>query len=180
MRVESESNQANHDVFKISFSLPGGNMKFLKLLLTITCIILFTGCSSRGVPFQQVQAPEPGNAVVYLMRGSSFVSSLNCPDVKLNDEYVACLKQNGFIRIEMKAGENKICFCRSALEIGEDTVLTMTLLEGDVKFFEWKPEIGDMVFVNASVYATGGKMESIIEHNKETAIQLLTELKDSV
>jgi hypothetical protein len=114
------------------------------------------------------------------MRGSSFVSSLNCPDVKVNDEYVGCLKQKGFIRIEVKAGENKICFCRSALEVGEDTVLTMTLLEGDIKFFEWKPEIGDMAFVNANVYATGGKMESIIEHREESALQLLMQLKDSV
>ncbi len=138
------------------------------------------GCSSRGVSFQQLETPQQGNSVVYLMRGSSFVSSLNCPDVKVNDEYVGCLKQNGFIKIEVEAGANKVCFCRSALEIGEDTTLNLNLSAGEVRFFEWKPEVGDMVFIGSNVYATGGKLESIIEHSNETALPMLLELKDSI
>jgi acetyltransferase-like isoleucine patch superfamily enzyme len=114
------------------------------------------------------------------MRGSSFASSLNCPDVKVNDEYVGCLKQNGFIKVELEAGANKICFCRSALEVGDDTVINLNLSAGEVRFFEWKPEIGDMVFIGANVHATGGKMESIIEHSNETALPLLRGFKNSI
>lgn len=155
-------------------------MRLLNVLFVIMAVASFSGCSSSGTPFQQLVSPQQGNSVVYLLRGNSFVSSLNCPDVKVNDTYVGCLKQNGFIKIEMEAGANKICFCRSALEVGDDTVLNLNLSAGEVRFFEWKPEIGDMVFIGSNVHATGGKMESIIEHSNDTALPLLKDFKDSI
>lgn len=155
-------------------------MKLFKVLLISLLVAVASGCSSSGALFQQLEPPQQGNALVYLMRGSSFVSALNCPDVELNGKYVGCLKQDGYIKIEVSAGENKICFCRSAFEVGDDTVLNLTLAAGEVRFFEWKPEIGDMTFIGGNVYATGGKMESIIEHGEAQALTLLATLKNSI
>ncbi|MFC4699807.1 DUF2846 domain-containing protein [Glaciecola siphonariae] len=153
-------------------------MNYSKFLIVLLSFIL-SACAARGQPFQNLVEPAAGNAVIYLMRDSSFVGGAYCPNVEVNEEKVGCLKQQGFIRIEVPAGNHKVCFCKGITEIGDDVILALDLSENEVRFFEWIPEVGEMAFVGSNVYATGGKMESIIQHNRSEALSKLSNYKRS-
>ena len=153
-------------------------MKFSHVIVLLLAVFI-VGCAASGAAFKQIQAPDPGNAVVYLMREGGFVGAAYCPNVEANQEKVGCLKMNGYIRIEVPAGENKLCFCKSALEVGNDFEITLSLKEGEIRYFQWVPKVGDFTVVGGNVYATGGDLETVVEHDQQSALKKLRALKRS-
>ena len=151
---------------------------FTNIKIIITLIVVFlSGCAAQGERFSGFIEPSNGNAVVYLFRQSAFAGSVYCPNLNVNGDSFGCLKMNGYYRIEMPAGKNEICFCKSIFEVGDNLKLDMVLSAGEVRYFEWVPHISNFVIIGGNVIPSGGKMESVIEHKAEPSLKILNSLK---
>lgn len=151
----------------------------LKIIPILTTLFLI-GCSAMGARFESIQKASEGNAVVYFFRDSEFASSAYCPNVEVNGEYFGCLKMNGYLRIEIPANKvNKICFCRTSLEMGKSLIVKLELKEQEMKFFEWTPVTPKISSSGQNLVFSIDEVEILIEHSEEAAMLLLSQYNES-
>lgn len=84
---------------------------WIKSLLLILPIIIFTGCGAKGKQFSGFSVPSKGKGMVYIYRPSSFLGAGVYYDVKNennNNEIIGTLRNGGYISKELTPGQKVI------------------------------------------------------------------------
>lgn len=143
----------------------------------LICVILISGCSARGPIFNGVQLQDESSSTVYLFRQSAFVNSAYCPVIQVDNRDIGCLKNGGFMRLEIGVGEHNLRVRKRLLEVGGEPEVTINGKKGEVLFYEWTSQLNHMSMIGSIVSASVS--EGIIKHNESTATQILGSLREN-
>jgi len=164
-------------------AITGERMKLhsLGILLFIT-LNLLVGCSATGKKFTEATLANSETATIYFMRQDKFLGAAGCRDILIDSRKIGCIKNAGFLRVEVAAGDRFINLPKvTESDWANETSVELETKSGHLYFLEWTHELEDFYVIPAgAVVITGGKTKaSIIKHNKETALPILKELRDS-
>lgn len=145
-------------------------------------LILLGGCSATGEKFVAPALINEDTATVYLMRQDKFLGAAGCRDVLINKVDFGCIKNAGFLKIEISPGNKTITLPKvTENDWANETSVEQNFERGGIYYYEWTHELEDFYVIPAgSIVVTGGKTKaSIIKHSKASALPILKELRDS-
>ncbi len=149
-------------------------MKFSTLILTF---VLLSGCSANGPTFQNLAVPTQNKSIVYFYRQAAFYGAANCPNLIINGNKIGCLKNGGFLQIELEQGEHTVLFDKGTWEPDKDLRTNFSVESGKVYFYEYGQVMTGM-FATASVVSISGR-EDFYRKTKEYSLPILKNLKKS-
>nr|WP_136252933.1 DUF2846 domain-containing protein [Ningiella ruwaisensis] len=141
-----------------------------------------SGCSATGEKFSEATLVNQESATVYFMRQNKFLGAAGCRDVLIDNEKVGCIKNAGFLKIEILPGKRFISLPKvTENDWANETSVEIEAQSGQIYFLEWTHELEDFYVIPAgAVVITGGETKaSIIRHKKESALPILDQLRDS-
>ena len=96
---------------------------------------------------------------------------------------VGCMKNGGFLRVDTSPGAHMIKMPKvTESDWANETSIEERFEPGKIYYYEWTHELENFYVIPAgAMIVTGGKTKaSIIQHTKETALPVLSKLRNSV
>ena len=150
-------------------------MKLTSLMLAL--VILLTGCAASGSQFSGVQAYGGNSATLYIFRQSKFVGGGECPAMYLSGTKVGCLKNGGYMRVQLQAGSHKLETRNRMLEMGPEPSINFSAKPGEIVFIEWTVSISNAVATGAVTGVSASKGFVLTPRN--LAVTAMQNLKKS-
>ncbi|WKD49608.1 hypothetical protein [Microbulbifer spongiae] len=132
---------------------------------------------ANGDHFKELESPSINMGAVYIFRKFKLVASIYCQPFSINGERTSCLRNGGYIRLELQPGEHVIGFPKRALEFGEGFEQKILVIGGKTSFYEWGTDIDNINSVGTSTSMTF--VEFLIGHTQESAVAILKDLRKS-
>ena len=76
--------------------------------ILILFVFIISGCSAKGPLFQSVQSLPSNKSVVYVYRPSMMFNATGWPDLYINEEKIASLKNGGYVELILDPGSYMI------------------------------------------------------------------------
>ncbi len=153
----------------------------INILIFILTLVL-VGCSATGEKFSEATLINQETATVYFLRQSKFLGAAGCRDVLIDGNKVGCIKNAGFLKVEVLPGKRLINLPKvTENDWANETSVEIEAEAGQLYFLEWTHELEDFYVIPAgAVVITGGETKaSIIKHKKGSALPILNQLRDS-
>jgi len=160
---------------------------FMKTLIVTIFFYSLYGCilvplipimmTANGDKFVQLEEPKIDKAAVYIFRQLKLGGSAYCQPISIDGARIPCLKNGGYIRVELPQGEHVIGFPKRALEAGKGLEKKVRIEGGSFLFLEWATALRDVILIGSQGSVT--MTETIYEHDKKAALLILSELKES-
>jgi hypothetical protein len=88
-------------------------VKVMTACLSISAILLFSGCSAKGQQFVEFKKPQENRGMVYVYRPSSFVGSgvhydIHATNPTTPDFIAGELVNGGYVEMDLPSGESEI------------------------------------------------------------------------
>ncbi|MEZ5530367.1 MAG: DUF2846 domain-containing protein [Porticoccaceae bacterium] len=145
-------------------------------ILTILCFMLLAGCAATGQKFPGITAFSEATSTLYIFRESKLQSAAYCPAMYLEGKKVGCLKNGGYIRVEISPGKHLLEVRKSAFLIGDEPSIEFSSSSGEVIFIEWTTSIVDIMVTPAVGIAAS---EWLVQRSKIEASNKLKNLNES-
>ncbi|WHI50186.1 hypothetical protein P3339_17290 [Microbulbifer sp. MLAF003] len=159
----------------------------MKKIIIVLCSAMLSGCvallfapvvmKANGDHFEEVEPPPINMGAVYIFRKLKLAASIYCQPFSVNGERVPCLRNGGYIRLELQPGEHVIGFPKRALEFGKGFEQKIQVIGGKTSFYEWGTDLDDIN--SAGSYTSMTFVEFLIEHAPESAVTILKDLRKS-
>lgn len=143
--------------------------------------LLVTGCAT-GEKFTSPKLGDPKNSIVYLMRKSQYMGAVICRDVALDGKTVGCIKNGGFLRLEVAPGTHTISVLKaSKSDWANETSIVQNHEAGTIHYYEWTNALNHLsvASVGGNALVSGQASAALIRHDSGSAASILKELRNS-
>ncbi|MDQ6989343.1 MAG: DUF2846 domain-containing protein [Mariprofundaceae bacterium] len=100
-------------------------------------LAMLGGCGAGGAKFSGLEQIADNSAQVYIYRPSSFIQSANYPDLALDGQEIGQLKNGGYLRFTVPAGEHNLSVTGNVMMwIHRDRNVPLKLEAGKTYFYK--------------------------------------------